>query len=87
LLDEILLSLQELPTVPVEIAGHADASGTPEHNLELSERRAQAVLDYFVVKGEDPIRFIVVGYGDTQPLSPTATPDQNRRIEFIPQEG
>ncbi len=87
LLDEILLSLQELPTVPVEIAGHADASGTPEHNLELSERRAQAVLDYFVVKGEDPIRFIVVGYGDTQPLSPTATPEQNRRIEFIPQEG
>jgi len=87
LLDEILLSLQELPTVPVEIAGHADASGTPEHNLELSEWRAQAVLDYFVVKGEDPIRFIVVGYGDTQPLSPTATPEQNRRIEFIPQEG
>ena len=87
LLDEILLSLQELPTVPVEIAGHADASGTPEHNLELSEWRAQAVLDYFVVKGEDPIRFIVVGYGDTQHLSPTATPEQNRRIEFIPQEG
>ena len=87
LLDEILLSLQELPNVAVEIAGHADASGTPEHNLELSEWRAQAVLDYFVVKGEDPIRFIVVGYGDTQPVSPTATPEQNRRIEFIPQEG
>lgn len=87
LLDEILVSLNELPNVPVEIAGHADASGTPEHNLELSQRRAQAVLDYFVAQGEDPVRFIVVGYGDTQPLSPTATPEQNRRIEFIPQEG
>lgn len=87
LLDEILLSLQELSHVPVEIAGHADASGTPEHNLDLSRRRAQAVLAYFVAQGEDPVRFIVVGYGDTQPLSPTATPEQNRRIEFIPQEG
>ncbi len=87
LLDEILLSLLELPHVAVEIAGHADASGTPEHNLDLSERRAQAVLDYFVTKGESPDRFIVVGYGDTQPVSATATPEQNRRIEFIPQEG
>ena len=86
LLDEILLSLRELPNVALEIAGHADASGTPEHNLELSEQRAEAVLAYFVLNGEDPVRFIVVGYGDTQPLSPTATPDQNRRIEFIPQE-
>ena len=87
LLDEILLSLLELPHVAVEIAGHADASGTPEHNLDLSERRAQAVLDYFVTQGESPERFIVVGYGDTQPVSATATPEQNRRIEFIPQEG
>ena len=86
LLDEILISLNELPNVPVEIAGHADASGTPEHNLELSERRAQAVLDYFIARGEDPIRFIVVGYGDTQPI-PGATDEQNRRIEFIPLEG
>ncbi len=87
LLDEILVSLLELPHVAVEIAGHADASGSAEHNLDLSERRAQAVLDYFVTQGESPDRFIVVGYGDTQPVSPTATPEQNRRIEFIPQEG
>jgi outer membrane protein OmpA-like peptidoglycan-associated protein len=86
LLDDILVSLRELPNVPVEIAGHADASGTAEHNQELSEQRAQAVLDYFVAKGEDPVRFIVVGYGDTRPI-PGATPEQNRRIEFIPLEG
>ncbi len=86
LLDEILVSLRELPNVALEIAGHADASGTPEHNLELSERRAQAVFDFFVAQGEDPLRFIVVGYGDTQPI-PGATPEQNRRIEFIPLEG
>lgn len=86
LLDEILLVLREVANVPVEIAGHADASGTPEHNLELSLRRAQAVLAYFVANGEDPARFVVGGYGDTQPI-PGGTAEQNRRIEFIPQEG
>ena len=40
LLDEILLSLLDLPDVAVEIAGDADASGSAEHNLDLSERRA-----------------------------------------------
>jgi len=86
LLDDILLSLNELPNVPIEIAGHADASGTAAHNLELSQQRAQAVADYFVAKGEDPARFIVEGYGDTRPI-PGATAEQNRRIEFIPLEG
>ena len=86
LLDAILVELRNFPNVPVEIAGHADASGTPQHNLELSQRRAQAVLDYFVANGEDTNRYTAVGYGDTRPLSPTATPEQNRRIEFIPQE-
>ncbi len=86
LLDDILEELRKFPNVTVEIAGHADASGTPEHNLVLSQERAQAVLDYFVANGEDPNRYIVVGYGDTRPISPEATPEQNRRIEFIPQE-
>jgi OmpA-OmpF porin, OOP family len=86
LLDEILVSLSERPNVAIEIAGHADQSGTAEHNLELSEQRAQAVFDYFVARGEDPARFIVVGYGDTRPI-PGAPPEQNRRIEFVPLEG
>jgi outer membrane protein OmpA-like peptidoglycan-associated protein len=86
LLDDILVSLRERPNVALEIAGHADASGTAEHNMELSERRAQAVFDYFVAMGEDPARFIVQGYGDTQPI-PGAPPEKNRRIEFIPLEG
>ena len=72
--------------VPVEIAGHADAQGSPERNLELSRRRAQAVLDYFVSQGEDPERFVAVGYGDTRPIADNSTAEgrqKNRRIEFI----
>jgi OOP family OmpA-OmpF porin len=86
LLDELLVPLVEFSAVPVEIAGHADAQGSPDRNLELSRRRAQAVLDYFVSKGEDPERFLAVGYGDTRPIADNSTAEgrqKNRRIEFI----
>jgi outer membrane protein OmpA-like peptidoglycan-associated protein len=86
LLDELLVPLVEFSAVPVEIAGHADAQGSPERNLELSRRRAQAVLDYFVSQGEDPERFVAVGYGDTRPIADNSTAEgrqKNRRIEFI----
>ncbi len=86
LLDEILVALRQFPEVPVEIAGHADASGTPEFNLDLSERRANAVLDYLVANGEAPERYVVVGYGETQPIADNDTAEgraRNRRIEFI----
>ena len=90
LLDELLVPLVEFSAVPVEIAGHADSQGTPERNLELSRRRAQAVLDYFVSQGEDPERFVAVGYGDTRPIADNSTEEgrqKNRRIEFIALEG
>lgn len=86
LLDEVLEALREVPDVPVEIAGHADAQGTPEFNLELSQRRADAVLAYLVRNGESRKRFEVIGYGETQPIADNTTAEgraRNRRIEFI----
>ena len=44
LLDELLVPLREFAAVPIEIAGHADSQGSPERNLDLSFRRAQAVV-------------------------------------------
>lgn len=90
LLDELLVPLVEFAAVPVEIAGHADSQGSVERNLALSRRRAQAVLDYFVSQGEDPERFVAVGYGDTRPIADNSTEEgrqKNRRIEFIALEG
>ena len=90
LLDELLVPLVEFSAVPVEIAGHADSQGSADRNLELSRRRAQAVLDYFVSQGEDPERFVAVGYGDTRPIADNSTEEgrqKNRRIEFIALEG
>jgi OOP family OmpA-OmpF porin len=86
LLDEILVALTAFSAVPVEIAGHADSQGDAERNLDLSLRRAQAVVAYFIGQGEDPERFVAVGYGDTRPVADNSTEEgrqKNRRIEFI----
>ena len=86
LLDEIVVALTQFPDVPIEIAGHADAQGDAEENLELSTRRAEAVLVYLVANGLDAERFVVVGYGETQPIADNSTAEgraRNRRIEFI----
>ncbi len=90
LLDELLVALNEFPAVSVEIAGHADAQGSAVRNLDLSRRRAEAVVIYFVGQGEDPERFAAVGYGDTRPIADNSTEagrQKNRRIEFIALEG
>lgn len=86
LLDEIFEALQKFPNVPIEIAGHADAQGSDEANLDLSLRRAQAVLQYLVDKGAVADRFVVIGYGETRPIADNTTEEgrqRNRRIEFI----
>lgn len=86
LLDELLVPLAEFSAVSIKIEGHADAQGSPERNLELSFRRAQAVVVYFVEQGEDSNRFVAVGYGDTRPIADNSTEEgrqKNRRIEFI----
>lgn len=86
LLDELLVPLREFSAVSIRIEGHADAQGSPERNLELSFRRARAVVGYFVEQGEDSNRFIAVGYGDTRPIADNSTEEgrqKNRRIEFI----
>lgn len=86
LLAEIVPALRQFPDVPVEIAGHADSVGSAAANMDLSRRRAQAVVDFLVERGQDPDRFVVTAYGDTRPIASNATEEgraRNRRIEFI----
>jgi len=86
LLDEVYSALAQFPTVPVEIAGHTDDRGTVEYNQDLSQRRADAVLAYLIGRGADPVRFVVVAYGETNPIADNGTAEgraRNRRIEFI----
>jgi outer membrane protein OmpA-like peptidoglycan-associated protein len=67
-----------------QIAGHTDAVGRPDYNLELSRERAEAVVNYLVSKwGIDPSRLDARGFGMTQLLVPDSGANpRNRRVEI-----
>lgn len=72
------------PTVTAEIYGHADSTGPTVYNQKLSEKRAQAVINYLAEKGVDPSRLTGKGLGETQPVAPNTTKQgrqKNRRVE------
>lgn len=80
---------RDCPLLKIEIEGHTDAEGTPERNQRLSDRRAQAVVDYLVRAGVEAGKLVAVGYGETRPVAPNDTPEnraRNRRIEFTVRE-
>jgi len=70
-LEELAAAMKEFPRSALRIEGHADERGTPEYNLALGERRAQAARDYLVNLGIAPARIDVVSYGEERPLDPT----------------
>jgi len=87
ILDEIAGVLATSASIGrVEIQGHTDAQGTLEHNMDLSQRRAEAVRSYLVDKGGiGPGRLVAKGYGPTVPLQPGTSQEAyaaNRRVEF-----
>ena len=67
----------------IKVTGHADASGTPEANQQLSIKRAEAVKEYLVPKGADPSMLTIAGQGSKDPVNP-ANPlaPENRRVEI-----
>lgn len=66
------------------IEGHTDSVGSRESNIELSRRRAQAVVDYLASKGADRSRFDAVGYGFDKPIAGlSAKAAANRRVEVV----
>lgn len=70
--------------VSIEISGHADATGSDAYNMKLSEKRANAVKDYFISRGLDSNVFTVKWFGERNPIAPNDTPENrasNRRVE------
>ncbi|MGM0650867.1 MAG: OmpA family protein [Bacteroidota bacterium] len=83
-LNELKEYLELKPDIRVEIAGHTDHVGTEEDNMDLSQRRAEAVKNWLVRRGIDVDRIEAKGYGETQPVADNETEEgrqQNRRTE------
>lgn len=73
------------PKLQLEISGHTCDIGTADYNLGLSQRRAQSVFDYLVLKGVEPEKLTHTGFGEGQPLNENKNLEQrklNRRVEF-----
>ena len=85
-LDRFLKLVRDHPEwISIEISGHTCDLGSDRYNKQLSQSRAQAVVDYIVQQGESPDRFIAKGYGFDQPLFREFTDEarrRNRRVEF-----
>ena len=63
-----LARLGENPTWMVTVEGHCDERGTPEYNLALGERRANAARNYLISLGIHPTRISTISYGKERPI-------------------
>jgi outer membrane protein OmpA-like peptidoglycan-associated protein len=86
ILDQIIDALEENPDARLEIRGYTDNIGSAAANLNLSQRRAEAVKDYLVKNGIAFQKLRAIGYGEANPIAANETKEgraENRRIEFI----
>lgn len=84
-LNRIFDSMSDGQIKKIQISGHTDAIGSDDYNLNLSQKRADAVFNYFRNKGIPAYRMDVIGFGETQPIAPNDTEEgqsKNRRVEF-----
>ena len=84
-LDKIASVLNQYGKTTVTVIGHTDSVGSDAYNQALSERRAQAVLDYFASRNVNPIRLEAYGRGESEPRADNATEAGralNRRVEL-----
>ena len=78
--------LSKNPALKVTIEGHADERGTPEYNIALGERRAEAVSNYLQALGVQADQISIVSYGEEKPLLLGQSEDvyaKNRRAVLV----
>ncbi|HEY4543123.1 MAG TPA: OmpA family protein, partial [Tissierellaceae bacterium] len=88
---KIVEVLKQYPTMKIQVRSHTDSRGNSNYNLKLSDRRANATVQWLIDQGIDSDRLSAKGYGDTQLVNKCrkgvfCSPEehaQNRRSEFI----
>ena len=66
-LDKLVETLNDNPNVTIELMSHTDSRDTEEYNYDLSQKRAQSVVQYLIEKGIEPERLSAKGYGESVP--------------------
>lgn len=78
--------MTRFPGMTIEVLGHTDNQGGVAYNQSLSERRAQAVVQYLADRGVEPSRIRATGRGEHNPVARNDTAEgrqRNRRVEFF----
>lgn len=93
-LDQVAQTVSSLKHYVIEIQGYTDTTGPKQYNLQLSQRRANAVIRYLTLNHNIPlVRIYSLGYGEAAPVAPNSTRNgrkENRRVEItvmVPQMG
>jgi hypothetical protein len=83
-MDELVDHLKRNPGVQLEIFAFADDRGTSRYNLQLTQKRGQAVVDYLTQKGVDQTGLAIVAKGKQAPheVDVELQRQYNRRVEF-----
>ena len=89
-LDSLIKTLKDNPTFVIEVASHTDSRADSVYNIDLSQRRAQSVVDYLQSKGIEIERLVPKGYGESRLLNDCKDGvecteeqhQQNRRTSF-----
>lgn len=89
-LNGLIQTLRDNPNITIELMSHTDSRGSAKSNIDLSQRRAQSVVDYLISQQIDPDRMKAKGYGETKLLNkckdgvPCTEEEhqRNRRTEF-----
>ena len=65
-LNDLVVILNDNPQIDIQLSSHTDCRGTAEYNEDLSQKRAQSVVDYLIGKGIEIRRLVAKGYGESQ---------------------
>ncbi len=85
IMDDIAEVLRDCVDLQIEVAGYTDSQGREEMNLNLSQQRAEAVLQALLARRVPTGSFVAQGYGEADPIADNETEEgreANRRIEF-----
>lgn len=84
-LNSVAKVLKKYDKTAIEVAGHTDSTGTVEHNMALSLRRADSVAGYLLGQGIQSVRIATIGFGPHRPIADNSTAQGrslNRRVEL-----
>jgi len=85
-LNSVVLVLKEFEKTSIHITGYTDSTGSFEHNIKLSEKRAQSVASYLQAQQVHPARLVTQGKGPQNQIGDNGTEAgraRNRRVELM----